>query len=118
MIGTIELERIHVDCIVGIHPHERVNEQSLELDVAMDLDFSEAAATECVDATIDYTEVARALTELVVDRKFQLIETLAEEAASLVLACWPKVVRVEIVVHKPAAVPQARDTRVRVVRTP
>lgn len=118
MIGTIELERIHVDCIVGIHPHERVREQSIELDVAMDLDFAEAAGTELVEATIDYTEVARILTELVVGRKYQLVETMAEEAASLVLTTWPRVRRVEIVVHKPAAVPQARDTRVRVIRTP
>lgn len=118
MIGTIELERVRIECIVGIHPHERVQEQTIEIDVAMDIDFAEAAGTECVDATIDYTEVARVLAELVVERKYQLVETMAEEAASLVLGSWPRVQRVEIVVHKPAAVPQARDTRVRVVRTP
>ncbi len=118
MIGTIELERVRIECIVGIHPHERVQEQTIELDVAMDIDFAEAAATEHVDGTIDYTAVARVLSELVVERKYQLVETMAEEAASMVLATWPRIRRVEIVVHKPAAVPQARDTRVRVVRAP
>lgn len=117
MIGTVELERLEIDCIVGILPFERTAEQKVFLDVSMDLDFAPAAASEHVSDTVDYTEIARELTELVRARKFQLIETMAVEAVDLILERHETVVRAGIVVHKPAAVPQARDTVVRFERS-
>lgn len=116
MIGTIEVSRILVRCIVGILPFERVQEQEIGIDVSMDLDFAEAAATEDVAATVDYTEVARTLSELAVERKYQLIETMAEDCAAAVLARWPRVESVAVAIHKPAAVPEAADTVARVAR--
>ena len=113
MRGTIELERLEIDCIVGIHPFERVQEQKIFLDVLLEIDFAPAAASENVANTIDYTDVAATLTDLVRTRRYQLIETLAVEAADLLLSQHPQVERIQIAVHKPAAVPQARDTVVR-----
>jgi len=115
-MGTIELERLAVRCIVGIHPFERVQEQDVFLDIAMDLDFSPAAASENVRDTVDYSALAEDLSALVRDRKFQLIETMAEACAFRVLGTHPGVERVRVAVHKPAAVPEAADTRVRVER--
>ena len=116
MIGTIEVAGIRVRCIVGILPFERVQEQDIRIDVSMDLDFAEAAATGNIDATVNYVDVARALSELVTERKYQLIETMAEECAALVLARWPRVESVAIAIHKPAAVPEAGDTRAKIAR--
>ena len=113
MIGTIELERLEIDCIVGILPFERTTEQKVFLDVSMDLDFAPAAASEQVSDTVDYTEIARDLTELVRSSRYQLIETMAVECSRLVLERHPVVQRAAVSVHKPAAVPQARDTVVR-----
>lgn len=117
MRGTIELERLEIDCIVGIHPFERVQEQKVFLDVLLDIDFAPAAASENVADTIDYTEVAAALADLVRTRRYQLIETMAVEGVELLLSRHPQVERAEIAVHKPAAVPQARDTVVRFGRS-
>jgi len=116
MTGTIELERLAVRCIVGILPFERVTEQDIFLDVSMDLDFSPAAASERVEDTVDYASLAQSLSTLVKEREFQLVETMAESCASLVLDSHARVERVRVTVHKPAAVPQAADTRVRVER--
>ena len=117
MIGTIELDRLAVRCIVGILPFERVTEQDIFLDVSMDLDFAPAAASEHVSDTVNYASLAESLSALVVERKFQLIETMAESCATLVLDTHDRVERVRVTVHKPAAVPQANDTRVRVDRS-
>jgi dihydroneopterin aldolase len=116
MTGTIELERLAVRCIVGILPFERVTEQDIFLDVAMELDFAPAAESEHVSDTVDYASLAKDLSALVRERKFQLIETMAESCAALVLDAHPRVERVRVAVHKPAAVPEAKDTRVRVDR--
>jgi 7,8-dihydroneopterin aldolase/epimerase/oxygenase len=117
MTGTIELERLEIDCIVGILPFERVAEQKIFVDVAMELDFAPAAASEDVADTIDYTVVSRELTELVRERKYQLIETMAVECVELVLARHPSVREASVAIHKPAAVPRAKDTVVRFGRT-
>ena len=116
MIGTIELERIPVRCIVGIFPNERLEEQQIFLDVSMDLDFGPAAASEMVTDTVDYAGVADELEALVIAGRFQLIETMAERCAAHVLSTHAIVQRVRVVVHKPAAVPRAQDTRVGVER--
>jgi dihydroneopterin aldolase len=116
MLGTIELERLAVRCIVGILPFERREEQDVFLDVSMDLDFARARASENVADTVDYASLALELSTLVRREKFQLIETLAESCAEHVLGTRGAVERVRIAVHKPAAVPQALDTRVRVER--
>ena len=113
MTGTIELDRLEIDCIVGILPFERVTEQKVFLDVSMEIDFGPAAASEDVANTVDYTVVSRELTELVRESRYQLIETMAVECAQLVLDRHQIIDRVSIAVHKPAAVPQARDTVVR-----
>ena len=116
MTGTIELDRLAVRCIVGILPFERVTEQDIFLDVGMDLDFAPASSSEHVSNTVDYSTLALDLDSLVRERKFQLIETMAESCAAFVLATHPRVERVRVAVHKPAAVPQAKDTVVRVER--
>lgn len=116
MIGTIELERLPVRCIVGILPRERVEEQQLFLDVSLDLDFARAAASESVEDTVDYAALADRLEALVVEGRFQLLETLVERCARDVLDRHPAVVRVRVTAHKPAAVPRAGDTRVSVER--
>jgi 7,8-dihydroneopterin aldolase/epimerase/oxygenase len=117
MIGTIELERLEIDCIVGILPFERVTEQKIFVDVSMELDFAPPSASEDVADTIDYTVVSREITDLVRERKYQLIETMAVECVDLVLSRHTTVDRAAIAVHKPAAVPQAKDTVVRFGRS-
>jgi len=116
-IGTIELEKLEITCIVGILPFERVTEQKVFLDVSMDIDFQIPASSENVEDTVDYTVVSRELTELVKERRYQLIETMAVEGVDLILERHSIVTRASIAVHKPAAVPQAKDTVVRFGRT-
>jgi dihydroneopterin aldolase len=116
VIGTVGLKNLRIDCIVGIYPHEREAEQPLYLDVELDHDFAPAAETEHIDSAIDYDAVARTVTGLAVERKYQLIETFAEEAAAALLAEFPRVVRVKIEIRKPSAVPLAAAAFVAVER--
>lgn len=116
-IGTIELEKLEIACIVGILPFERVTEQKVFLDISMDIDFASPASSENVHDTVDYTVVSHELTELVKERRYQLVETMAVEAVDLILERHSIVTRASVAVHKPAAVPQARDTIVRFGRS-
>jgi dihydroneopterin aldolase len=116
MTGTTGLKELHVDCIVGIHPHERVQTQTVLLDIELDYDFAPAAGSDAIPDAVDYDVVASSVTELLQTRRFQLIETMAEQAAAMLLARVPAVSAVRLEVRKPAAVPAAAYSFVRVER--
>ena len=113
MIGTIGLKDLRIDCIVGIYPHERVELQPLFVDIEVDHDFDAAAAAEHVDTTVDYDHLAAMLTELAVERQYQLIETFAKESLSSILGRFSGVRAARIEIRKPNAVPAAAASFVR-----
>ena len=117
MIGTTGLQGLRVDCIVGIYEHERQTRQAVIMDIDLDYDFAAAAASDAIADAVDYDRVARGVTGLAERRAFQLIETMAEETAAMLLADLPQVHRVRLEIRKPAAVPTAACSFVRVERT-
>jgi len=116
MTGTTGLKDLRVDCIIGIYEHERITEQAVLVDVELDYDFAAPAASDAIADAVDYDRVASGLTGLARQRAFQLLETLAEEAARMLLAAFPQVQRVRLEIRKPAAVPAAACSFVRVER--
>jgi len=117
MIGTTGLQALRVECIVGIYEHERQARQTVFVDVEMDYDIAPAAASDAIADAVDYDGVARAITDLAERRGFQLIETMADESAAMLLAQLPQVRRVRLEIRKPAAVPAAAAAFVRVERS-
>lgn len=117
MIGTTGLEGLQVDCIVGIYEHERQAPQTVVMNIELDYDFAAVAGSDAIADALDYDRVASRITELLHRRAFQLIETMAEETAEMLLAALAQVQRVRLEVRKPSAVPAAACAFVRVERT-
>lgn len=117
MIGTTGLHHLRIDCIVGIYPHEREETQTVFLDIELDYDFARAALSDAIPDAVDYDHVVASVTGLIQSRRFQLIETMAEETAAMLLAGLTQVEVVRIEIRKPAAVPSAANSFVRVERT-
>ncbi|MEQ1898410.1 MAG: dihydroneopterin aldolase [Vicinamibacterales bacterium] len=116
MTGTTGIRQLQVDCIVGIYPHEREHEQAVLLDIEIDYDFASAAASDAIGDVVDYDAVVSGVTGLIRAGRFQLIETMAERAAELLLEQVPQATAVRIEIRKPAAVPRAQHSFVRVER--
>jgi len=85
----------------GVHEHERLVPQALEVDVELALDLRPAGTSDDLDRTVDYGQVEVRVRELVEGRSFQLIEALAETIAAEILAVYP-VEEVVVRVRKPA----------------
>ena len=117
MIGTAGLKSLRIDCIVGIFDHERQTPQTVILDIDLDYDFAAAAGSEAIGDAVDYAAVAQSVTEFVRRSAFQLIETMAEETAAMLLAQLTSVQTVRLEIRKPAAVPAAACSFVRLERT-
>lgn len=92
-----------LQCIVGIHPHERVTEQPLRLDLTLGLDTREAARTGKISRTIHYGDVAEQVAALLRFRRYRLLEAAAEEVAWMLLSIYPRLERVKLRVQKPRA---------------
>jgi 7,8-dihydroneopterin aldolase/epimerase/oxygenase len=117
MIGTTGLRQLRIDCIVGIYPHERAQTQTVFFDIELDYDFAPAAASDAIPDAVDYDDVTASVTALVQTKRFQLIETMAESAAAMLLDRIPALRAVRLEIRKPAAVPAADCSFVRVERT-
>ena len=101
----------------GVFPDERRDGQEFLVDVTAWLDLAPAAAGDDLNKTVHYGELAEALVRAIERDPVDLIETVAERCAEVVLG-YDAVERVEVTIHKPAApisVPFA-DVEVTVVR--
>jgi len=101
----------------GVFAHERADGQTFVVDVVLVLDTAKAAASDDVQDTVDYGDLASRVVDVVAGEPVNLIETLAQRIADVALADH-RVEEVEVTVHKPEAPVPARfdDVSVTLVR--
>ncbi|MCH9627986.1 MAG: Dihydroneopterin aldolase [Chlamydiales bacterium] len=107
MEGVIKIEELRISCVVGIHAHERGQEQELFVDVEVKLNFAESVQTDSIADTVDYAAVCGVCQKLAQTRQYHLIETFAYEALHAVLDTFP-LTWAKIRVRKPEALPAAK----------
>jgi len=74
-----------VNCLIGIHPHERVQPQELLLNLSLETSTLEAAETDDIGKTIDYEKLKNRIGSYITSTQFLLLEKLAQEVARLCL---------------------------------
>ena len=82
----------------------------------MAADVARAAATDSIDAAINYKSVAKRLIAFAESSEFALVETLAESLARIVVTEFD-VPSVRLSVSKPGAIEGSRDVGVTIERT-
>lgn len=113
-MSKISLVDLEVHYSVGVTAAERAHPQRLLITVEMTADFAAAAASDRLEQTINYYEVAQRLLRFGQDRSWNLIETLATNIADDVLQVYqPREVMVEV---KKFPIPQAGYVSVTVTR--
>lgn len=110
------LRGLEVDCIIGFIDWERRVKQTVIIDLELPIDCRRAARTDAVTDTLDYKRVAKRLIAFVGESRYQLVETLAEHAALLVLEEFG-VEWIRLSVNKPGAIRGSRDVGVAIERT-
>jgi dihydroneopterin aldolase len=114
-MDTIFVKDLRVKAIVGIWEWERRMPQVISIDLEMAADIRRASERDHIEATLDYKAVSKKVAKLVEDSGFQLIETLAERIAELVIGEFA-VPWVKVAVHKPFAIRGSRDVGVCIER--
>ena len=107
-MNTISIVDLEVTCIIGILPNERVKQQTLLLDINLDVDIGDSAFADEIDETIDYTIIADMATKLAVTKKYNLIESFCRDLNNLFLETFQAIKKTRISVKKPNAIPKAK----------
>ncbi len=115
-MDIIFLHDLRVETVIGIWDWERKIRQTVAIDLDMSADIRKAADSDSVDDTLNYKLVSKRLQQFVGDSSFQLVETLAEKIAALILDEFG-VEWVRVRVNKPGAVRGARDVGVVIERS-
>ena len=114
-MDTIFLSGLTTECIIGIWDWERRVRQKVVVDIEMATDIRRAAATDSIDDTLDYKRVSKRLLEFIGDSQFQLVETLTERIAEIVV-CEFGVTWVRVRLNKQGAIRGARDVGIQIER--
>jgi dihydroneopterin aldolase len=106
---------IKVKTVIGVYPWEKQVLQTLFLDLELGTDAAKAALTDELAATIDYTLIVTSLIEHLRNNSYQLIETLAERIAQLILTDFP-VTWLRLKIRKPGVLPEAKEVGIIIER--
>jgi len=115
-MDKIFLRQLEVDAVIGIWEWERRIKQTVSIDLEMGTDARAAAAADSVEGTLNYKAVAKRLIAFVGASQFELVESLAEALARIVVTEF-EVPWVKVSVAKPGAIRGARDVGIRIERT-
>ena len=113
-MSKISIADLEVCYRVGVPDDERAKPQRLLLTIEMESDFSKAAKSDDIAATIDYFDVCQRLLKFGDGRTWKLIEKLAADIADMIVAEFkPQNVTVEV---KKFPIPQTRHVSVSVTK--
>ena len=114
-MDIIFLQDMKVETVIGIWDWERKIRQTVAIDLDMAADIRKAAASDSVEDTLNYKSVAKRVQAFVGDSSFQLVETLAEKIAGVVLDEFD-VAWVRVRVNKPGAIRGAKGVGILIER--
>lgn len=110
------LHDLKVDCIIGIWDWERQTRQTIVLDLDMEVDIRQAAAHDDIQYAVNYKAVAKRVAGFVSDSQFALVETLAEQVATLILTEFP-IPWLRLRINKRGAIRDAAEVGLIIERT-
>jgi dihydroneopterin aldolase len=114
-MDTIFLKELTTETVIGIFDWEREVKQTVAIDLEMSVDIRRAARSDSIQDTLNYKGVAKRVLAFIEESRFQLVETLAEEIARLILREF-EVERVRLTLHKPGAIRHSKDVGVIIER--
>ena len=114
-MDIIYLNDLRIDTVIGIYDWERRTKQTVIFDIEMAADIRKAAQSDNIDDTLSYKTVAKRLISYVSTSEFELIETLAEQVAGILLNEF-KVPWCRLRLNKRGAVRGVRDVGIIIER--
>ena len=114
-MDIVFIRELRADTVIGVYDWERTVRQTVVLDLEMATDIRKAAGGDALAHTLDYAAISSRLLSFIEGSEFQLVETMAEQVAAIVLNEFG-VPWLRLRLSKPGAVKQAKDVGVVIER--
>jgi len=106
---------LRAEAIIGIYDRERSIKQTISVDLELATSVKHAAKTDNVEDTFNYKLLSKRVEAYIQQSQFQLIETLAERLAGIILDEFD-VPWLKLTLHKVGALSNSGDVGVRIIR--
>lgn len=114
-MDTVFVRDLRVPVVIGIYAWERKIRQTVTVDLDMATDNRIPAASDDIQDALDYKAVSKRVVQLLDSSDYNLVETMAEDIAQLVLNEF-SIPWVRVRVAKPLAVRGSREVGVQIER--
>ena len=115
-MDKVFIKGLEVLTTIGVYEWEKSIKQKLRFDLEMGHNNGPAAKDDDINKALDYATLSQAVTEFVELHQFELVETMAERVAELILNRFA-VQFVKVRLTKPNAVVNAAGVGVEILRT-
>lgn len=99
----LHIKNLRFPAIIGIHDWEKARERQFIMQITLQYDASEAAATDDFKYALDYTKVEKTILSYIASQPWNLIETLVHCTAQKLLNDFTQIQEIEVSVEKPQA---------------
>lgn len=114
-MDIVYISDLRIDTVIGIFDWERRIRQTISLDIEMASDIRKAADSDDIKDALDYKSVAKRIIAFVEQSEFQLVETLTERIAGIIMAEF-NVPWVKVKLNKKGALRGSRDVGIIIER--
>ncbi|MEE9333154.1 MAG: dihydroneopterin aldolase [Granulosicoccaceae bacterium] len=114
-MDIIFITDLRADAIIGIYERERTTKQTISVDLELGTSVKDAALNDNVEDTLNYKLLSKRVEAYIQQSEFQLIETLAERLAEIILREF-NVPWLKLTLHKVGALSNSGDVGVRIIR--
>ena len=115
-MDKVFLSELRVEAVIGIWEWERCVTQTVSIDLEMATDVRRAADGDSIDNALNYKDVAKRVKQHVQTSSYQLVESLAEAVARIVIVEFG-VPWTRVSVAKPGAIEGAKQVGIVIERT-
>ena len=115
-MDKIILTDFRINAVIGIWDWERRNPQTISIDLEMQTDTKKVSQSDSIEDALDYKAVSKRVKQFIQESQFNLIETVAENVAKIILEEFD-VQWLKLRVSKPFAIRGSRNVGVCIERT-
>ena len=113
---TVFIKDFIVQEIIGIHEHEKTEKQKIKFNIVVDVNQNTIPDEKDLKSIIDYEKITNKLENLTKTKKYNFLETLAEDSFIEIFED-KRINSVKIKIEKPEAIKRAESVGVEVFKT-
>ena len=113
---TVFIKDFIIEEIIGFHNHEKIKNQKIKFNIILNIDKNIIPNEKDIKSVVDYEKITNKLSNLVKNKKYNFLETLAEDSFKEIFKDR-RINSLKITIEKPDAIKNANSVGVEVFKT-